>query len=63
VDYMTTNEAATLWGITERQVQSRCKAGKVDGAIYIRRLWLIPKSTTKPLDGRTRAVKKAKNEN
>lgn len=60
MDYMTTNEAAELWGITERQVQSRCKAGKVNGALYVRRVWLIPKSTAKPLDGRKKVAKQAK---
>jgi hypothetical protein len=60
VDYITTIEAAKLWGITERQVQSRCKSGNVDGAIYVRRVWLIPKSTTKPIDGRTKAAKQLK---
>jgi len=57
MEYMTTDEAAEKWGITERQVQSRCKDGKIDGAVYVRRVWLIPKSAEKPIDGRTKAAK------
>ena len=59
MDYITTNEAAKLWGITVRQVQSKCDSGEVDGVIRIGRMWLIPKSTSKPLDGRTKAAKKS----
>ena len=60
MDYMTTNEAAKLWGITVRQVQSKCDSGKVEGVIRVGRMWLIPKSTAKPVDGRTKAAKQQK---
>jgi len=60
MDYMTTIEAAKLWGITVRQVQSQCDNGKVEGVIRIGRMWLIPKTTPKPIDGRTKAAKQEK---
>ena len=58
---MTTIEASKLWGITARQIQSQCDSGKVEGVIRVGRMWLIPKTTLKPPDGRTKAVRKMKN--
>jgi hypothetical protein len=57
---MTTKEAADLWGITVRQVQSHCDAGRVDTAVRMGHMWLIRKDTPKPADGRTKAVKQSK---
>ena len=57
MDYMTTIEASKLWNITIRQVQSKCDNGKVEGIIRIGRMWLIPKTTHKPIDGRTKEAK------
>jgi len=58
MDYMTTREAAKLWGITMRQVQAKCDNAKIEGVIRVGRMWLIPKDTPKPMDGRTKAAKK-----
>jgi len=57
MDWMTPSQVAKKWEITERQVQSLCAQGKVNGAIRISRVWLIPKDAYKPVDGRTKAVK------
>lgn len=51
-DWMTPQEAADKWGISERRVQALCVNGQVDSVIRLRRGWLIPKDTPKPLDGR-----------
>ena len=56
-ELMTTNEAAGIWGITARRVQVLCDKGQVNGAVRMGRTWIIPKSTTKPIDGRTKAAK------
>jgi hypothetical protein len=58
---MSPEKAAAQWGIKVRQVQALCVASHVDGAIKWGRVWLIPKDTAKPIDGRTRAVKECKN--
>jgi len=51
-DYMTVQEAAALWKISERQVQKLCKANRIDGVIHLSRVWLIPKDANKPIDAR-----------
>lgn len=59
MDIMTTKDAAELWGISIRRVQALCDSGKIPSATKIGDVWLMPKGTQKPLDGRykkTRAV-------
>ena len=51
-DYMTVQEAAQEWGISERQVQKLCKSNRIDGLVRLSRVWLIPKDAQKPFDGR-----------
>lgn len=61
MNYMTSKEAGALWGITERRVQALCGNGKVRGAERAGdRIWLIPKDSPKPIDGRTKAAKQQK---
>ena len=61
LNLMSSKQAAELWGITDRQVQSLCSQGKIKDATKLGRAWLIPKDTPKPLDGRTKAAKQQKN--
>ena len=58
LEWITPSQAAKQWEITERQAQSLCAQGKVNGAIRVSRVWLIPKNANKPVDGRTKAAKK-----
>jgi excisionase family DNA binding protein len=58
LNLMSTQQAAKLWGITDRQVQSLCLHGKIEGATKLGRAWLIPKDTPKPIDGRTKIAKR-----
>ncbi len=51
-DYMTVQETAKLWGISERQVQKLCKANRIEGVIHLTRVCLIPRDTEKPADMR-----------
>jgi len=60
MDWITTKEAAALWGVTTRQVQILCDRGKVEGAARLGDIWVIPKGTPKPIDGRTKAARKDK---
>ena len=57
LDWMTPQQAAEKWGITDRRIQALCANGQIDGAIRLGRGWLIPKSALKPIDGRTKAAK------
>lgn len=63
-EYMTAREAAEKWNVSLRWVQRLCKENRIDGALNINRVWLIPRDVTKPMDGRFRrskAAKKSKN--
>lgn len=51
-DYMTAQEAAEKWNVSLRWVQRLCKAERIDGALYVGWVWLIPKKAQKPVDGR-----------
>ncbi len=51
-EYMTVQEAAKKWELSERRIQKLCAEGRIDGVIHLSRVWLIPKGTSKPADGR-----------
>jgi len=56
---MTTQEAADKWGIKIRRVQTLCEHGKVQNAKRLGHMWVIPKGTSKPIDGRTREARRS----
>lgn len=47
-NYMTVKATAVKWKITERQVQILCKTNRVQGAIQVSQIWLIPSNAVKP---------------
>lgn len=51
-EYMTVQETAKLWELSERRVQKLCKENRIDGVVHLSRVWLIPKGTKKPIDAR-----------
>ena len=59
-EYMTVQDAAKLWEISERRIQKLCEEKRIDGVVRMSRVWLIPKDAKKPADGRLKAIK-AKN--
>ena len=59
-EYMTAQEASERWNISVRRVQRLCKEKRIEGVININRVWLIPKTAKKPVDGR---YKENKNQN
>jgi len=61
MDYMTPKQAGELWGISERRVEVLCAEGRLKGAERLGgKMWLIPKSTQRPIDGRTKAARQVK---
>jgi hypothetical protein len=62
MDYITTKDAAAKWGISDRRVLQYCTANRIDGAIKMGNMWLIPKTVEKPIDGRTKQGKEQKYE-
>ena len=56
--FITVQEAADKWGITTRQVQIMCKAGRIDGATRMSRIWIIPDKAEKPTADKRKAGRK-----
>jgi len=52
MDYISVQEAAQKWGISERRVQKLCEENRIPGVSHFSRMWLIPKDAEKPKDGR-----------
>ena len=52
MDYISAQEVAKIWGISERRVQKLCEENRIPGVIKFSRMWLIPKDAKKPIDGR-----------
>ncbi len=55
-EYMTAQEAAAKWNVSLRWVQRLCKENRIDGAMNINRVWLIPKVAKKPVDKRRKVT-------
>ena len=38
-EYMTVQEAAKLWKLSERRVQKLCKENRINGVVHLSRVW------------------------
>ena len=47
MDYMTIKEASEKWGVSARQINYYCAAGRIPGAVKMATLWLIPQRRPK----------------
>ena len=54
--YITAQQAAQQWGISDRRVRVLCNEGKVDGAFKEGKTYKIPANTVKPSDGRKKRM-------
>ena len=63
MNYITTKEAAKIWGITDRMVMYHCSVGRIKGAKKMGNTWLVPVNAEKPADGRYRSSKVKDGEN
>lgn len=50
--YLSTNEIAKKWGISQRRVSLLCFQGRIYGALKTGKTWLIPEYAMKPADER-----------
>ena len=57
LELMTAKEASEKWGISIRRMQAPCDSRKIPAASKLGNMWIMPKDTPKPIDGRTRAAK------
>ncbi len=56
-DYITAQEAAEKWNASLRWIQRLCKSERIDGALYVGRVWLIYQNAEKPADRRCKMNK------
>ncbi len=56
-EYMTVQEAAKKWELSERRVQKLCAESRINGVVHLSRVWLIPNNAEKPVDGRRKENK------
>ena len=54
MEYMSCPQAAKKWSISERREENR-----IPGVSKIGYMWLIPKDTEKPVDGRRKENRKS----
>ena len=52
MEYLTSADCAKKWNISQRRVAIYCKEGRIEGAIMMGRMWMIPKEAKKPEDPR-----------
>lgn len=52
MEYITVQEAAKKWKISDRLVQKYCAEGRIDGIRKFGKSWGIPSSAVKPQDPR-----------
>ena len=52
MEYITANQAAKKWGISQRRVQILCSEGRIEGVFKLGEAWAIPADTEKPSDKR-----------
>ena len=50
--YMTTAQAAEVWGISQRRIALLCAEGRIEGACKLGKTWMLPENTKKPSDAR-----------
>ena len=51
-DFFSAAETAKRWGISKRRVQILCSQGRVNGAMKVGLVWIIPVTSEKPQDPR-----------
>ncbi len=53
LSFMSAKEAAEKWSISQRRVSVLCSENRIDGAMMVGNMWIIPSNAEKPIDKRT----------
>ncbi len=61
LSYMSAKEAAEKWSISQRRVAILCTEDRINGAMMVGNMWIIPSTAEKPIDKRTTRYEKQKN--
>ncbi|MGN6710791.1 DNA-binding protein [Anaerocolumna jejuensis] len=56
LDYISVQQAAIKWRISERRIQKLCEENRIVGAVRFGHAWAIPKDAEKPVDKRKRKM-------
>ena len=59
MEFMSAKEAADRWGISQRRVAILCSENRIDNAIRVGNMWIIPANAQKPLDARSTRYSKS----
>ena len=60
LSFMSAKEAAEKWDISQRRVAILCSEKRIDGAIMVGNMWIIPSTAEKPIDKRIARYEKKK---
>ncbi len=55
--YLSTTQAAELFGLSARRVALLCEQGRIEGAQKAGGNWIIPENAKKPIDARVKSGK------
>ena len=58
LSYISAKEAAEKWNISQRRVATLCAEERINGAMMVGNMWIIPANAEKPADKRTEHYKK-----
>lgn len=53
LSFISAKEAAEKWEISQRRVAILCAENRIDGAMMVGNMWIIPSNAEKPIDKRT----------
>lgn len=60
LSFISAKEAAEKWNISQRRVSVLCSENRINGAMMVGNMWIIPSNAEKPLDKRTVRYEKSK---
>ena len=60
LSYISAKEAAEKWNISQRRVAILCAEERINGAMMVGNMWIIPSTAEKPIDKRTIRYEKQK---
>ena len=50
LSFISAKEAAEKWNITQRRVSVLCSENRINGAMMVGNMWIIPSNAEKPID-------------
>ena len=53
LSFISAKEAAEKWNISQRRVSVLCSENRIEGAMMVGNMWIIPSTAEKPIDKRT----------